>query len=91
MSRGRPREKPTPIKKRMVHFCLEWLYTGHPSLATWSEYMEPTETALIARVSGIVNIAERHIELRWDKDDELDGGEFRSKGELLGRFDVKPN
>ena len=51
--------------------------------------MQPTETALIHKVSVTLGIPYKCIEITWDEDDELNGGEFWSAKIRLGRFDIK--
>ncbi len=52
--------------------------------------MEPTELLLIRKASTTLGIPHKCIVIEWDEDDhELHGGEFMSKGERLGRFDIE--
>ncbi len=81
MKRGRPREKVMPIEEKVVRFKMRFKTERKVKIC-------PTEEGLIYKASTIIGVPCRSIEIKWDEDDELDGGEFRSKDELLGRFDV---
>ena len=82
MKRGRPREKPTPIEEKAVRFKMRFMTERKVKIC-------PTEEGLIYKASTIIGVPCRSIEIKWDEDDELNGGEFRSKGEVLGRFDIE--
>ncbi len=71
-----------PIEEKVVRLKMRFMTERKVKIC-------PTERFLIYKASTIISVPYRAIKIKWDNDDKANGGEFRSNGEVIGRFDIE--